>query len=275
MAKPPDLGPDAPVVDSARLEGFYKLLATLQVDLDPDPLELGPKRINEKIATCRGMLSRCERSYLEVSQDLHWYKRRHRLATATHSLKVQELLTNDPEVRAGRNVTDREAVANIKLRGDKEVVDHLRNGLEDLESVLSVIRTKRDDLRDIQGRLRDQLKVCQEEIGLGARWGYRSPPWSRGSNPPPATKAVDTELNTLLDDALVSVSDNESLQGLGENTDDSEEEVLPPPIPIPGPTSGETDTTLDLLLEEIEVSTTPQTMMKTVVLSEDLSTLFS
>jgi hypothetical protein len=27
------------------------------------------------------------------------------------------------------------------------------------------------DLKDIQGRLKDQLKLCQEGLGLGRRWG--------------------------------------------------------------------------------------------------------
>ena len=48
-------------------------------------------------------------------------------------------------------------------------------GIQDLDAVLSVIRAKRTDLKDIQGRLRDQFKICQEEIGLGGRWGSRLP----------------------------------------------------------------------------------------------------
>jgi hypothetical protein len=173
-------------------------MGTMRVELDPDPLELGPKRLNGKIAECRGMLSRCEQIFLSVSQDLHWYKRRYRQATAIHALKVQELLTNDPEVRAGRNVTDREAVANIKLRGDKEIIDRLHSAVEDLEAVLVVVRTKRADLKDIQGRLKDQLKVCQEEISLGGRWGNKM----KTQSAPPSVQ--DKEIEDLMDSVLAS-----------------------------------------------------------------------
>lgn len=277
--KTPDLGPEAPVVDAARLEGFYRLLATLQVELDPDPLELGPKRINEKIATCRGHLSKCEKVYLEVSQDLHWYKRRHRLATATHALKVQELLTNDPEVRAGRNVTDREAVANIKLRADQEVIDCLKNALEDLESVKSVITTKRDDLRDIQGRLRDQLKVCQEEIALGARWGSRGS-FRNSSRPskPTSGDQADQELSSLMDEALVAV-DKSTHQpeptptdpsDVEDPTDDFLETKASPDLPSTG-----TDESVDSFLKDLAPPSVSNSKLNIVPSSDDLSFLFS
>ena len=161
------------LVDSDLIEGFYDDLESMKMELDPDPLESGPKRLNEKIAVCRSLLSRCGQIFLRISKDLHGYKRSWREATAIHGLKIQELLANDPEVRAGRNVTDREAVANTKLRKDREAIDQLHFAVEDLTAVLVVVRAKRDDLKDTQGRLRDQLKVCQEELSLGARWGSR------------------------------------------------------------------------------------------------------
>lgn len=171
-----------PMLDPSHLEGLYNSLGAMQVELDSDPLELGPKRLNGKIAECRGMLSRCERIFLDVSQSLHRYRREHRAASADFKLRMRDLLTNDPEVRMGRNVTDREAIAANKMRPEAEEIDRLTACVEDLEAVLTVVRTKRADLKDIQGRLKDQLKVCQEEISLGGRWG-KSLPSGRISDP--------------------------------------------------------------------------------------------
>lgn len=185
-----------PAVDPARIEGMYEDLATMQVELDPDPLALGPKRLNEKIATARGMLSRCETIFLAISQDLFRYKRVLRTAAADFKLQMRELLTNDPEVRMGRSAADRDAIASNRLRPAAEEIDRLTACVEDLNSVLIVVRTKRLDLKDIQGRLKDQLKVCQEELGLGGRWGLVS---SRGlprGKPDPA----GDELNSLIND---------------------------------------------------------------------------
>lgn len=172
-----------PMLDPSHVEGLYTSLGAMQVDLDADPLEIGPKRLNGKIAECRGMLSRCEKIFLDVSQHLHRYKRAHRAASADFKLRMRDLLTNDPEVRMGRNVTDREAVAANKMRTEAEEIDRLNANVEDLEAVLTVVRAKRADLKDIQGRLKDQLKVCQEEISLGGRWGKSLIPTARIYDP--------------------------------------------------------------------------------------------
>ena len=168
-----------PMLDTSHVEGLYTALGAMQVELDSDPLEIGPKRLNAKIAECRGMLSRCEKIFLDVSQHLHRYKRGHRAASSDFKLRMRDLLTNDPEVRMGRNVTDREAVAANKMRTEAEEIDRLNANVEDLEAVLTVVRAKRADLKDIQGRLKDQLKVCQEEISLGGRWGKSQIPAAR------------------------------------------------------------------------------------------------
>lgn len=205
----PDLGPDAPVIDATRIEAFYDSLSKMHVELDGDPLEFGPKRLNAKTAECRTMLSRCERIFLEVSQDLHWYKRRHRMETAIHELKIMELRTNDPDVRSQHHVADREAVANTKLRASKEFINKLHSCIEDLDAVLTVVRTKRADLKDIQGRLKDQLKICQEEISLGARWGSKSKAFVARESIPPQT--ASDEVDALMDSVIAAQGKSESM----------------------------------------------------------------
>jgi hypothetical protein len=221
----------APSTDPARFDAIYADLSTMHVELDADPLALGPKRLNMKIAECRAMLSRCERIFLDVSQDLHWYKREHRRAQADFKLEVQGLLANDPEVRAGRNVADREAIAATKLRSSREEIDKLVFAVEDLEAVLTVVRTKRADLKDISSRLRDQLKICQEEINLGARWGIRSASSpARGAIPDPAASGVDelldSVLSTLDTTPLTPPSDVPDLQGEAGVSDTTADAVI-------------------------------------------------
>lgn len=157
------------------MDGFYTDLSSMQMELDADPLELGPKRLNSKIAECRGFLTRCERIFLELSQDLHRYKKALRAAKADLHLAKMDLFANDPEVRMGRNVADREAIASNRLRAQAEEIDRLTSCVEDLSAVVVVVKAKRADLKDAQGRLKDQLKVCQEEISLGGRWGRSFP----------------------------------------------------------------------------------------------------
>lgn len=162
-----------PEVTPEKIQVIYDDLSQMHLELDPDPLQFGPKRLNEKVASCRGHLTRCEKMFLQISQDLHWFKREHRRHQTEFDIRMQDLLANDPEVMAGRNVKDREAIASTKLFDLRDRLNDLQVSIEDLEHLMVVIKAKRTDLKDLQGRIRDQLKICQEELGLGARWGYK------------------------------------------------------------------------------------------------------
>lgn len=162
-------------LDPDYADGIFTELGSLEVPLDADPLIYGPKRLNGKIALSRRMTARCERIFLDVSQKLAGYKRALRQAELTLDLEKKNLLANDPETRAGRAVSEREAIATGKLKTEVQAVFDATYAVEELESVMLVVKAKRADLRDVQGRLRDQIRLCQEEIGLGGRWGSKSP----------------------------------------------------------------------------------------------------
>lgn len=165
-----------PVIDEKYTTAIFTSLMGMDVPLDDDPLAYGPKRLNGKVALCRGYLDRCQRIYLQVSTDLHALNRHIRSLKVEFDLQIQDMFVNDPETRAGRNVRDREAIATMKLRGPREDMAAVESSIQDLDSVLAVVKAKRDDLRDVQGRIRDQLKLCQEELNLGSRWGSRAAP---------------------------------------------------------------------------------------------------
>ena len=90
--------PQKDVVDPQWIEAVFTSLGAMQVELDADPLALGPKRLNGKIAQCRTLLSQCQTIFLDVSQYLGLYRRELRRATADFKLKMKELLSTDPEV---------------------------------------------------------------------------------------------------------------------------------------------------------------------------------
>ena len=78
----------------------------------------------------------------------------------------------------------------------------LESNSTDLDTTLKIVRAKRTDLKDIQGRLRDQFKVCLEEITLGARWGSKLPgdkqaEWEPGQGH--ATAADANEIDELIE----------------------------------------------------------------------------
>jgi len=191
-----DAEPELPKVDATAIDAVFSMLSRMEVTLDDDPLQFGPKRLNSKVAEARRMLTECEGIFLKVSQWLQKYRAAHRTLEVEFDLEKKHLYANDPEVRAGRNVADREALATMKLRDMAQELSRLAQTQSDLEAVMSVIKAKRSDLKDAQGRLRDQIKLCQEEIGLGNKWGSKPSP---GENAPDLDHTPDVDKQTLKD----------------------------------------------------------------------------
>lgn len=219
-----------PTVDQTVIEEIILALESMQVVLEENPLEFGPKSLNQKTAQARKHLAATEMIFSKISHWIQKYKAAHRTASSLLELDKKALFSDDPETRVGRNAMDRDAIASTKLRPQVEEVSRLAGILDDLGSLMTIIRSKRADLKDIQGRLRDQVKLCQEEIGLGGRWGYNKTPAEpktgghtvmdlhrlfKGGEDPSETKDPQSQLD-------LSVSDTE--KGVGMEFASSEED---------------------------------------------------
>lgn len=165
----------APTIDEDRIRKVYEILKDAHIQLDSDPLSLGPKRFNNKLARTRSLLSRIDSLFLQVSEDIHFFKRQLLKEKTLLEMEKRELLVNDISVRAGRSAADREAAALIKLRTRVETIHDLEIKYQDLEMLMIAIKAKRTDLKDIQGRMKDQLKIMEHELSLGSRWGNQQP----------------------------------------------------------------------------------------------------
>jgi len=232
-----------PVVDETYAQRIFAALTTMEVSLDADPIAHGPKRMNAKIAVCRNHLDRCQQIFLQTSNDLHVLNRALRVAKVEFDLRMQDMLTNDPETRAGRSVRDREAIATMKLRDEREAMATIESSISDLDAVMVVVKAKRDDLKDILGRIRDQLKLCQEEIGLGSRWGSAPAP---GQSVPSRSSAsgIDPSVLAIMDtipgEAEMSFSDLDRIvqeSMAAQVKADAEVDTVPAPAPeqLPDP----------------------------------------
>jgi hypothetical protein len=164
------------VVSHDEIDSIYEELTTMDVGLDPDPIRFGPKRLNGKVAAVKKLVSRCTEIEISLAHRMSLLTRSLRSAEAETDLCLQDMLANDPEVRAGRSVRDREAIAYTKLREEREAVTRLKQQVEDIKSSIAVVRAKKNDLKDTQGRLRDQIRLCHEEIALGSTWGSEGYP---------------------------------------------------------------------------------------------------
>jgi hypothetical protein len=191
------------------IDRIYTKLSEMDVQLDADPIEFGPSRLNYKVSEVRGFLSATEKIFMEVSHNQQKLKRSLLVKQTEYSLEQTQLIANDPHVRSGRSQKEREALAATRLVHIQSKINDFTLSVHDLEDLLVVIKAKRSDLKDIQGRLRDQLKLCQEQIALGQRWGSKSFNINRESS---------TSLNDIVDD-FVS-------QGVEKEEKSSGEEIM-------------------------------------------------
>lgn len=213
--------PTVPVVDLDRIARMYAGLKKMEIRLDPNPIEYGPKRFNNRIAQVRSMLTRLEQVFLQTSEDLHYFQRLISSKNALYELEKRDLMIHDQKCRVGRSQGEREALADVQLREDIETLQKLQLAAQDLESMMIVIKSKRTDLKDIQGRMRDQMKLIEHDLGMGARWGANAPPSV-------VSQSVD-ELDALLANTDIQMGiepDDDSFEEPVE-VDDSQEDPAP------------------------------------------------
>ena len=180
------------MIEQAYIDRIYERLTEMDVVLDADPIEFGPSRLNYKVSIVRGHLSSTEKIFMEVSHNLQKIKRDLLIKNTEYSLEQTQLIANDPHVRSGRSQKEREALAATRLVHIQSKINGLTLSAHDLDDLMTVIKAKRTDLKDLQCRLRDQLKLCQEQIALGQRWGSKTFT-SKTFNDP---NVISTEVNT-------------------------------------------------------------------------------
>jgi hypothetical protein len=226
-----------PVVDEERIRETYEELGRMHVKLDPNPIEYGPKRFNNNIARVRALLTRVEQIFLQTSEDLHWFKRTVLREGTSYELDKRHLMVKDPSCRMGRSQGEREALADDKLRDQIETIQAFEAKALDLEMLMVVIKAKRTDLKDIQGRMRDQMKLIEHDLGMGARWGRNALP-----------DVISTASNEL-DDMLQKADEEggwnleDSGDGLSDNSppESNEDEVTPEDTEDPAPLADDDD----------------------------------
>jgi len=250
--------------DTAYIDGFYDEISQMHIALDDDPIRFGPKRVNGKVAATKRLVSRCTEIEISLSRDLTNLNRRLRATTADLELALQHLLTSDPEVRAGRSVKDREAIASMKLRDETTLVRKVEQACEEVKSAITVVKTQKADLKDTQGRLRDQIRLIGEEIALGSMWGSATPDQdakpvrpNQGPMTSNSGSLVEQAVGDVDDFDLSDLDDEESGDEIGSMiggaaTDEKADEALDALESAPSNGAGKVDAVIGLNDDDLE-----------------------
>lgn len=222
-----------PKIDPERINEIYAELGQMEVRLDPNPIEFGPRRFNNKIERVRSHLNRAEKIFLQISHDLHMYKRAYLSAKTEYALEKNDLLLTDPEVRMERSQREREAKADNLLRKFLDRMRDLELASYDLEQLMVVVTAKQRDLKNVQGQMRQQMKMIDQDIAMGSRWGNRAP----GNNQDSSQASLGSdEVSSMLEDLdrAIGVDSDDVGESLPENVNREQAESFLESVSLEG-----------------------------------------
>lgn len=188
-------------MEQSYVDGIYREISDLRVELEPDPTVLGAKYIQKVTALCRNYLNRVAIIRIQLSQ-----RRRNlmvQIAGEETSLSIEKdhLLAENDTVRRQPNIRDREAVVHTMLRNQVNHIASLKRDLMDVETVDKAVKLVHDELIRASAEIKVQRSLLFSDRFSGAGYGDESPTGT--TNPPPATQPPaaqidENELDTLM-----------------------------------------------------------------------------
>ena len=154
-----------------RITTIYAELDKYSIQLHPDPRSLGPLYLTDLIAKTRNYLNAVSRIQLEVHQEKQTLSRDLRAHEVAYQVSADELLANDERVRRLPSIEDRKATVAMFLREERQLIDHLRSEIQDLEFVEKAVRHRHKELTSTMSEIKLQRSLIRDEIDTGAMYG--------------------------------------------------------------------------------------------------------
>jgi hypothetical protein len=156
-----------------RIDEVFERLEEMRVDLDYDPIVRGPKFLTNQVATCRNYTNEVQRYMRECQRYIRTVEMELRRSEADFELSYNDLMANDEEILAMRNLSrvDREAAANARLAEERCTITELEQHLTNARHVETIISDKLREMREVISAIRLQRDLIRAEIDTGNHWG--------------------------------------------------------------------------------------------------------
>jgi len=165
------VGVDTPMLTEQRVDEIFKEMDGYVLELASEPGMLGPQYFQDIIATCRRYLnnvslvvSELNREKLSVSGEL-------RRLEAVYALESDNLLSNDPRVKALASIEDRKATVGFILRDQRVRMNELKDRMHSLDAVGKLVAYRNRELHATMTAIKDQRRLMQTELATGAFYG--------------------------------------------------------------------------------------------------------
>ena len=182
-----------------RVRQIYAELGRFEIELAPDPISLGPKYLQEIIATCRNYMNAVTKVLMEVNLEKQMLTRELNALQAAYDLEADSLLATDDRVRKQPNIRDRESTVKVLLRDQIRLITAKKAEVNDLACVEKAVKHKHGELKETMDAIKMQKSLIQAEISTGAMYGDERHPTRSPSLTPP-DMMDDDEVLALLGD---------------------------------------------------------------------------
>ena len=150
-------------MDTDRIEEIYKLLGTLSVDIDSDPVSRGSRYMAEVVALTRGYLNQVACVQLEVMRLQHQLENEVDALTDAFEIASDELLAEDENVKNLPALPDRLAKVNVLLKKEKALIRAKKRQAKDMTHLAKAIRHRQKELDNTISAFRLQKTILEVE----------------------------------------------------------------------------------------------------------------
>ncbi len=154
-----------------RFKAIYDEILEYSIKLAADPASLGPKYLNDQIATCRNYINSVTLVLLELHREKHTLMRAMSGEEDILAIESNELLTNDDRVRRLPSIDDRKAAINVLLRDRVAAIAALKRQIQDLDYVEKAVKHRHRELKDTMAEIKLQRALLRDELDTNAFYG--------------------------------------------------------------------------------------------------------
>lgn len=158
-------------METKRIEQIYDEIVKYTINLELDPTVLGPRYLQQSIATCRNYMNAVSAIMGEIHREKSGLERNLRAQEAAFKISSDELLASDARVMRLPNIADRQATINMILSEQVRTIEDLKRDILNLEHVEKAVRHRHNELKATSSDIRSQRQLLRDEIDSGSYYG--------------------------------------------------------------------------------------------------------
>lgn len=139
---------------------------TMVLQLDAHPEE-AVAEFNELYSEAQAYQSRVTSILISAYKEKRVWERFNAIAKSLYRKAKNRLYVTDDDIKSLRNKELQEAAVQEKIPDLTNVKEYIENNVEDLESIISIVKEKKEDLDKANTNLSRQQKVVETLVGIG------------------------------------------------------------------------------------------------------------